>query len=234
MDDAIPSSCTCISILSLAELEIKCQELKDDLEKCKTDLSQPDAPQNELDTVIKFKIKSFITKNITYGATKVDIHNKISSLCYETFTIPTKLCAWALQTVEEEAAVSKPKPANVEDVTSSEVPKPKTIPEHLSPLPTSEFKELLYNSSLCCQAVSTCNVGTYRNFFSDLTNPHLFEEISMSISEDKDEVDRYLVAVQGKTIYVAFQSEPNVQQWMTKYSSFSEGICHNKYSLAIN
>lgn len=212
-----------VYLLSLAELEIEFQELKDNLEKCKTDLSQPDAPQNELDAVIKFKIKSFITLNITNGATKVDIHNKIWTLCYQKFTIPTKLCTWALQTVEE-AAVSKPKPANVEDVTSSEVAKPETIPEHLSPLPTSELKELLYNSSLCCQAVSTCNVGTYQQFFSDLTNPHLFEEISMSISDDRDEVDRYLVAVHGRTIYVAFQSEPNVQQWMTKYSSFSDGM----------
>ena len=185
--------------------------------------------------MIKFKIKSFITTNITNGATKVEIHSKLSSLCYETFTIPTRLCTWALQTVEE-AAIPKPKPANIEDVTSSEVAKPETIPgpEHLSPLPTSEFKELLYNSSLCCQAVSTCTVATYTSFFSDLTNPHLFEEISMSISEDKDEVDRYLVAVQGRTIYVAFQSEPNIQQWMTKYSSFSEGMSYTSIYIPLS
>ena len=197
--------------------------LKEELEKCKNDLSRPDAPQSEIDVIIKFKISDFIKTSAEDSVSKMDIYNKLSSLCYETFTVPPRLCEWVMKEVEK-ADTPIRKSAKVDDIDTNKETKPEVVSEPLPPLPNLALKELLYYSSLCCQAVSTCSAADYKKFFCDQANPHLFDEISMSKSQDRDEVDRYLIAVQGQTIYVAFQSEPTIQDWMAKYSSFSEGI----------
>ena len=179
--------------------------------------------------MIKFKVESFIKTSVESGVTKIDLYRKLHLLCYETFTIPPRLCDWVLETLEKNTA-TKPKPP-VSEASSSQVAKREAVPEPLPPLPTPELKDLIYNSSLCCQAVSSCTIANYKKFFSEKNSRHKFEEISMSISEDREEVDRYLIATQGQTIYVAFQSEPTIQKWMEDFSSFSEGTCTSKLSI---
>ena len=195
------------------------------MESCRTDLSQPGAPQDEINVLIKFKISKFIMISTGNSVNGKEIYEKLSHLCYVTFTVPSRLCSWVMEEVEKVAApkLTLPKADNAD---SSKEANPKVVAEPLPPLPCPVIKELLYYSSLCCYAVSTCSVANYRKFFANQANPHSFDEISMSVSQDIDEVDRYLIAVQGQTIYVAFQSEPTIQDWMTKYSSFSEGILY--------
>jgi len=90
-------------------------------------------------------------------------------------------------------------------------------------LPPLFCKETLYHASLCCYTVCTCDANTYKDFFNkDLPN-HNLEEVSRSLSRDREQVDRYLIARQGKTYYVAFQSEPLLVQWLN-FTSFQEGI----------
>ena len=61
-------------------------------------------------------------------------------------------------------------------------------------------------------------------FFNNQVTNHLLQEVSMSISSEKKNVDRYIIAKQGNVIYVAFESEPILSWWMdSAYTSFEDG-----------
>ena len=96
---------------------------------------------------------------------------------------------------------------------------PNQTPQATDPLFS---KDTLYHASLCCQVVSTSTAGDFRERMQQMSG-HMIEEASMSISETKENVDRYLIAKQKNTVYVAFQSEPTLSMWMQKYGSFSAG-----------
>ncbi len=100
----------------------------------------------------------------------------------------------------------------------------------LEELPTEEdipslFSEnTVYHACLCSLATSTCTVANYKDFFNKKFPGHSLEEASLSRSQDREDVDRYLIARQGKVFYVAFQSEPLLSDWRRKFTSFEHGI----------
>ncbi len=85
-------------------------------------------------------------------------------------------------------------------------------------------EDTVYHACLCSLATSTCTVADYKDFFNKKFPEHSLEEISLSRSQDREDVDRYLIARQGKVFYVAFQSEPFLSDWMGKFTSFEQGI----------
>ena len=87
-------------------------------------------------------------------------------------------------------------------------------------------KDTVYHASLCCLTVNKCDAGNYHHFLNSQKNHHTFQSASLSHipAKDPDEVDRYLIALQDKTYYVAFKGEPNLLQWKDKFKSFEEGI----------
>lgn len=90
-------------------------------------------------------------------------------------------------------------------------------------LPPLFCEDTVYHACLCSYATSTRTAANYKDFFNKDFPQHSLEEASLSRSQDKEDVDRYLIARQGKTYYVAFQSEPFLSEWMKKFSSFEEG-----------
>ena len=90
-------------------------------------------------------------------------------------------------------------------------------------LPPLFCEDTVHHACLCSLAASTCTVADYRDFFNKKFPEHSLEEASLSRSQDREDVDRYLIARQGKVYYVAFQSEPLLSNWMKKFSSFEEG-----------
>ena len=86
-------------------------------------------------------------------------------------------------------------------------------------------KDTVYHAGICSLAVNDvkeCDPGNYQKFFqkNPLIPGHDFQEVSIS----KSKKDRYLIARQGEsTVYIAFQSEPCIQQWPKLFRSFSEG-----------
>ena len=90
-------------------------------------------------------------------------------------------------------------------------------------LPLLFSENTVHHACLCSLAASTCTAADYRDFFNKKFPEHSLEEASLSCSQDKEDVDRYLLARQGKIYYVAFQSEPMFSDWMKKFSSIEEG-----------
>lgn len=117
---------------------------------------------------------------------------------------------WALKEVASTEKKSSKPSAEVLD-----------IPEEK--LPPLFCEDTVYHACLCSYATSTRTAANYRDFFNKDFPQHSLEEASLSRSQDKEDVDRYLIARQGKTFYVSFQSEPLLSEWMKKFSSFEEG-----------
>lgn len=137
-------------------------------------------------------------------------------LCQTSFDVPIQLREWAVKEIDTVYTRVKKE----EESQSQSVPS----------LPSQEEKPLLnkdtlYHASLCCQAVSTCTTLNYKNFFSRAGNGHSLKEISMSISQDRENVDRYIIAKQeNNVVYMAFQSEPTLMKWIdSSYNSFANG-----------
>ena len=91
-------------------------------------------------------------------------------------------------------------------------------------MPSLFSEDTVYHACLCSLATSTCTVADYKDFFNKKFPEHSLEEISLSRSQDREDVDRYLIARQGKAFYVAFQSEPFLSDWMGKFTSFEQGM----------
>ncbi len=91
-------------------------------------------------------------------------------------------------------------------------------------IPSLFRKDTVYHACLCSLATSTCTVANYKDFFNKKFPEHSLEEASLSRSQDREDVDRYLIARQGKVFYVAFQSEPLLSDWRGKFTSFEQGI----------
>ena len=140
------------------------------------------------------------------------IRNNLWTLCHKDFSVPSDLREWAMQEIE---VILKRMSITVDQPPITPMSEENVEPPFFS-------KDTLYHASLCCHAVSTCTAGNFEAFFN--SKCHLLQEVSMSISQDKDNVDRYIIATRDDTIYMAFQSEPTLSSWMdSPYVSFNEG-----------
>ena len=162
-------------------------------------------------TMIKEHVKHFIGTSLRAGASADDVKKVLSAMYGTDVLVSGEVYEWALGEVS---------------VTTQAV----CLPQSSSPsdkeekLPPLFCKETLYHASLCCYAVCTRDANTYKDFFSKDFPSHNLEEVSLSLSRDREQVDRYLIARHGKTYYVAFQSEPLLTKWL-KFTSFQEGMC---------
>lgn len=183
------------------------------METYKTALARPEADEDALIKCIKVAIQSYIEAELK-TSTKTDaLKEQIRSLCHKEFVIPSTIHEWSLQTVETTNMKFK---TQVPAIRQAQL----QLEEPTQPL---FCKDTLYHASLCCEAVSMHNIANFKNVFH--TSGHHLDEISMSISEGRENVDQYLIACskQTKTLYIAFRSEGTLSGWMNKYSSFEEG-----------
>ena len=112
--------------------------------------------------------------------------------------------------------------ASTEKETSEQSPPEQEEAE--DKLPPLFCEDTVHHACLCSLAASTCTAADYKDFFNKKFPEHSLEEASLSRSQDREDVNRYLIARQGKVYYVAFQSEPLLSDWMKKFSSFEEGM----------
>jgi len=159
---------------------------------------------------IKETIQHFIGTSLRAGASADDVKKVLDELYGSDVLVSGEVYEWALGEVSMTAqALCFPPSSGSSD-------KEVTLPQLFC-------KETLYHASLCCYAVCTCDANTYKDFFNKEFPNHNIEEVSLSLSRDREQVDRYLIARHGKTYYVAFQSEPLLAQWL-KFTSFQEGM----------
>lgn len=197
-----------VHVLGICE-EFK--ELKLFLECHNKLLSKNYSDQGSLYKTMQSTIRGSADTALKYLSPQV-VRNQMWYLCYKSFDVPSELCEWTMQEIEKMCnksveAVEKPDPG------------PPSC-EDKKPLMN---KDSLYHAGLCCQAVSTRTAANFKKFFRGVG--HTLDEVSMSISQDKENVDRYIIAKQGDVVYMAFQSEPTLSKWInSSYGSFDNGM----------
>lgn len=169
-------------------------------------LNQQPAAETKV-TLMKETVQEFIETSLRAGASESEVKKVLIELYSSDLLLSEDIYEWALSEVSTTAqAVCLQQTSNPSEK-----------------LPPLFCKETLYHASLCCYAVSTCDANTYQKFFNEDFPKHNLEEVSLSRSRDREQVDRYLIARHDKTYYVAFQSEPLLAQWL-KFTSFQEGM----------
>ncbi len=165
-----------------------------------------------MNAIIQGVVQDFIENSSRSGASREAIEAELRELYSKDLLVSNDMYQWALKEVE--SSVPADKGASTESSSSPDEAKSSTPPLFC--------KDTLYHASLCCFAVSTCNAASYQGFFNKDYPSHCLEEVSLS--EDREDVDRYLITRQGSTYYVAFQSEPQLSLWPEKFTSFEEGV----------
>ncbi len=190
-------------------LEVLSQELRKQLELIKK--LPIDSEEDEKLNVpyIKRAMLGFVRDAMKSRIDPDSIRKVLAKLYSDDLLVDNSIYEWALEEIAlMEEVCSKP---------LEEVPTKEEIPSLFS-------KDTVYHACLCSLATSTCTVANYKDFFNKKFPEHSLEEASLSRSQDREDVDRYLIARQGKVFYVAFQSEPLLSDWRGKFTSFEQGI----------
>ena len=194
------------------------QELKNELDFYNKRLSLQTMTPESFYQCVQYAVQQAIEKAVKAGNEEEAIRNQLWILCHKDFDVPSNLCDWAMQEVED---ICKRTAATMNLNPTLITQCPVSLPKKEEELPLFS-KDTLYHASLCCHAVSACTAGNYEIFLN--SKSHLLEEVSMSISQYKENVDRYIIAKCGNTIFVAFQGEPTLSNWMNSpYASFIDG-----------
>ena len=160
------------------------------------------------------RVQSYVEFALESDVPEDVIRKQFQSLCVEELIIPTDLRDVALKTFDDVIAFNKPS-VSMASPSPIQVPKQPQIPPLFS-------KDALYHASLCCHTVSACNERNFSDFLNRYG--HTLKEASFSMYKGK--FCQYLIASQRDTLYVAFQSEATIADWMRKYSSFRDGKTH--------
>ncbi len=199
-------------------------ELKQKLESLKKFDTNRKGSAEHKNAMIQGAVQDFIENSSRSGAGRQAIEAELREVYSKDLLVSNDMYQWALKEVE--SSVPADKGASTESSSSPDDAK--------SSVPPLFCKDMLYHASLCCFAVSTCDVATYQGFFNKDYPSHCLEEVSLSRSKDREDVDRYLIAKQGSTYYVAFQSEPQLSLWPEKFTSFEEGVfLHSTHILTV-
>lgn len=202
------------TVNSVAEFCSDILELKNELDFYNKRLAIQTITPESYYQCVQYTIQQAIEKAFKAGVGEEAIRNQMWIMCYKDFKVPTNLRGWAIQEIEE---ISKRTAISVNPM----LPTPVALPDEKVEPPLFS-KDTLYHASLCCHSVSVCTAGNFEAFLN--SKSHLLEEASMSISQNKQNVDRYIIAKRGNTIFVAFQSEPTLSSWMdSPYTSFDDG-----------
>ena len=175
----------------------------------------PSSGDNLEDTktvLVKSSIENFLKRCSQLKVTQKEITDGLDKIYKNDLLLTKEVYIWAIgkSSIFSQNALLKPSP-NSEEEISSELP--------------LFCEDTIYHASLCCFAASTQDCSNYRAFFETKFPNHGFEEVSFSISSEKETVDQYLIARKGKIYFIAFQSEQSFLKWPELYKSFEHGEC---------
>ena len=161
---------------------------------------------------IRSVISNYIDNAFHSRVPEAIINQHIYSLCHQEMLVPIDLTSWAVQQVD--AVYKMPTAPQVVGLCPDIPSPPKKCPSLFS-------DEILYHAIICCNAITTCERTTCRQYFESLKIGHLLTEASMTVTAN---AHQYLIARQRdqKLIYVAFNSEPKISKWSQK-CTFEEG-----------
>ena len=184
--------------------------LKSNLDTFKQLLASEVSNQDSLYATIQSTIR-VRTENALKSVESKDVYDQMNYLCNTSFDIPTGVREWAMEEVSKMCESLKENEA------------PKVPPVQAEVTKSLMDKDTLYHASVCCRAVSTCTAATLKKYLSGVG--HNLDAVSMSISREKESIDRYMIAKQGNIVYMAFQSEPTLSDWIkSTYGTFANGM----------
>ncbi len=160
---------------------------------------------------IKKALSDFVKDTAISKISSESVRKVLAGMYSSDLLVDNSIYEWASEEIASMEEVSG------NPLEEQELPTKEEIPSLFS-------KDTVYHACLCSLATSTCTVADYKDFFNKKFPEHSLEEASLSRSQDREDVDRYLIARQGKVFYVAFQSEPLLSDWREKFTSFEKGI----------
>ena len=192
---------------------VEFQQLKDELELYKKVSARPDPPDNIHDCIekaIHYHIETSYGAGIPVEALKEQMQTLNDPECL----ITAETCKWALKEIEATCTWWNGKCSKCMAALPSDRSPRATKAPSLSPF-------LLHHALLCSKAVSTCSsTKAVHDFFTQVG--HKLEEASLSPKSSN--VDQYMMAKNGGTFYLAFQSEASITRWLSIHNTFEEGI----------
>ena len=163
-------------------------------------------------TLINKLIEGFITTCLKTGCAPDDVRGILTTIHRTDFLISNETLKWAMEKVD---IIALQCTSNGESDRSDQ---PNTKEDK-----TLFCNDVIYHATLCSLAASTCDENDFKKFFSEDHQCHHLDEASLSITRKREEVDRYLIARQGKIYFIAFKSESLLSDWQEKFNSFAEG-----------
>ena len=161
-------------------------------------------------TLLKDAIQDFIKRSIQSGMEHDEVRCALNKVYSSELLFSNEVYEWALERLSSiPQLICRASPDSPEEQPKSEMP--------------LFCEDTVYHSSLCCYAVSTRDSSNFKDFFNRNIPLHCFEEASISVSRDREDVDRYVIARKGKTYFIAFLSEPKYSQWPKMFESFEHG-----------
>ena len=94
-----------------------------------------------------------------------------------------------------------------------------------------ELASMMYHAILCCHTVDNGGPTTDESLQflnTALKGQHSISEAAMCTPSTQVTIPKFLIARQGNTIYVSFQSNCSLSTWQ-KYKSFEEGKVMNVF-----
>ena len=190
---------------------VEFQDLKRELEVYKKASARPDPPDNTQDLIEK-AIHYHIETAHEAGISVETVKEEMQSLSDPECLISAETCKWALKEID---SIWKNGKSSKSMAVVPRASLPRVIKDPSLPPP------LLYHALLCSKAVTTCSsTKGVHEFFSQVG--HKLEEASFS--PQGSNVNPYIMAKNGNTFYLAFQSEVSITRWLDIHNTFEEGI----------
>lgn len=173
--------------------------------------ARPDPP-GDLHSYIEKALRYHIETSYEAGIPAETLKEQMQILNDPECLVSEETCKWALKEVD---AICKQDRSSSRCMAISPMRSPKANLPIPSPSPS-----ILYHALLCCTAVNTASsTRALHDFFSKIG--HQLQEASLS--PQSNNINQYMMAKNGDTFYLAFQSEPSIARWLSCHNTFEEG-----------
>ena len=197
-------------IIGPSVLDSLVSRLTSHLQSLKDVPSSQDKQEESKMILVKGVIQNYIERGVQSELARTEIVQGLEMVYGTELLFSKEVYEWALEKLASIPQVSlNGSPDSPEEEKESEVP--------------LFCEDTVYHASLCCYAVGTRDSSNYKDFFDKDFPCHKFDEVSISIARDKEDVDRYLIARKGRTYFISFLSEPKFSQWPELFTSFDHG-----------
>ena len=160
-------------------------------------------------------LQEFIKTSLLAGAQPGDVNQSLTHLYRVDVLMDTKTFQWAVEEIDRiRRSLTAPKTlfsAKIANVFTSVM--------------DQELANTMYHAILCSHMVDNCGSTTDESLQflnSALKGPHSISEVAMCTPSMQVTIPKFLIARQGATIYVSFQSNCSLSTWR-RYKSFEEG-----------